>query len=153
MRKHNAPLGKWGRALYRAGLKSHRLRRNGTAEELRRLHEACQNAESVPRLEEESRRLFCSVVRGTFFAEDWDVFVRVKKETYLALQRLERDARRYGWKAPDLPFLRYAELPPETLADLPDEMFARIPPELCMDVSAADIPVYPATGSEGVHGG
>lgn len=82
MRKHNAPLGKWGRALYRAGLKSHRLRRNGTAEELRRLHEACQNAESVPRLEEESRRLFCSVVRGTFFAEDWDVFVRVKKETY-----------------------------------------------------------------------
>ena len=119
----------------------------------RRLHEACQNAESVPRLEEESRRLFCSVVRGTFFAEDWDVFVRVKKETYLALQRLERDARRYGWKAPDLPFLRYAELPPEMLADLPDEMFARIPPELCMDVSAADIPVYPATGSEGVHGG
>lgn len=79
MRKHNAPLGKWGRALYRAGLKSHRLRRNGTAEELRRLHEACQNAESVTRLEEESRRLFCSVVRGTFFAEDWDVFVRVKK--------------------------------------------------------------------------
>ena len=64
MRKHNAPLGKWGQALYRAGLKSPRLRRNGTAEELRRLYEACQNAESVPRLEKESRRLFCSVVRG-----------------------------------------------------------------------------------------
>ena len=72
---------------------------------------------------------------------------------YLALQRLERDARRYGWKAPDLPFLRYAELPPEMLADLPDEMLAHIPPELCMDVSAADIPVYPATDPEGVHGG
>lgn len=41
MRKHNAPLGKWGRALYRAGLKSHRMRRNGTAEELWRLYEAC----------------------------------------------------------------------------------------------------------------
>lgn len=144
MRKHNAPLGKWGRALYRTGLKSPRLRRNGTAEELRRLYEACQNAESVPRLEKESRRLFCSVVRGTFFAEDWDVFVRVKKETYLALQRLERDARRYGWKAPDLPFLRYAELP--------EEMFTYIPPELGMNVPTADIPVYPVMGPEGVHG-
>ena len=63
-------------------------------------------------------------------------------------------SNRHGsWKAPDLPFLRYAELPPEMLAVLPDELFARIPPVLCMDVSTADIPVYPATGSEGVHGG
>lgn len=153
MRKHNAPLGKWGRTLYRAGLKSLRLRRNGTAEELRRLYEACQNAESVPRLEEEWRFYFDAALCGGLISAGRAATIQAEGMLFLALKQLERDARRYGWKAPDLPFLHYAELSPEMPADLPDEMLAHIPPELCMDVSAADIPVYPATGPEGVHGG
>ena len=146
MRKHNAPLGKWGQALYRTGLKSRRLRRNSSAEELRKLHEACQNAERIPKLEERSRRLFYCVAHGTFSSADWDEFVRVKKASLIALQRLEMDAKRYGWTAPDLPCLPCTEVP--------DEMIASILPGMFMDVSAADIPVYPAPqGLEGAHGG
>ena len=96
MRERNAALTKWGQFLYRAGLASKRVMKNGE-EERCRLHDACQNAERLLKLEEERRQLFEHLANETATACEWDAFWEVKKQLAPALKRFSEDAKRYEW--------------------------------------------------------
>ena len=56
-------LSKWGQLLYRAGLKSKRVEKDGSPKELLKLRKACENAELLLRIQEENKRLFGIVTR------------------------------------------------------------------------------------------
>lgn len=119
MRERNAALTKWGQFLYRAGLASKRVVENGE-EERRRLHDACQNAERLLKLEEERRRLFEHLANETATACEWDAFLEVKKQLAPALKRFSEDAKRYEWPLLATLFVAQEEPPKEQPLDIRD---------------------------------
>ena len=90
-------LSRWGQFLYRAGLKSKLIRVHGDARDLKKLHEACQNAELLLRMQEESRRLFGAAAREPLTGRDWQAFAKLRKRIYPCLQRFIQDADLYEW--------------------------------------------------------
>lgn len=90
-------LSRWGQFLYKAGLKSKHIRSHGDARDLKRLHEACENAELLLRMQEESRRLFGAAAREPLSGRDWQAFAKLRKRMHPSLQRFIQDADLYEW--------------------------------------------------------
>lgn len=90
-------LSRWGQFLYRTGLKSKHIRVHGVARDLKRLHEACQNAELLLKMQEESRRLFKAAAREPLTGRDWQAFAKLRKRMRPSLQRFIQDADLYEW--------------------------------------------------------
>ena len=105
-------LSRWGQFLYRAGLKSKYISTHGTPKDLRKLHVACQNAELLLKMQQESKRLFDAVVNAPLTAQGWRDFARLKSKMHPILQQFVNDANQYEW-----PTLVTACIP---VADLPD---------------------------------
>ena len=128
-------LSRWGQFLYRTGLKSIHIRSHGEARDLKRLHEACQNAELLLRMQEESRRLFAAAAREPLTGRDWQAFAKLRKRMRPSLQRFIQDADVYEW-------------PTLVTAFIPDSMLLRGD-----ERAQKDIPTAKTLLGEDVNGG
>ena len=112
-------LSKWGQLLYRAGLKSKRVEKDGSPKELLKLRKACENAELLLRIQEENKRLFGIVTREPLSAREWRELHELEKSMYPVLQRFVSDANLYEWPALATACIHTTELPQAGISGIP----------------------------------
>lgn len=99
MSRQITTLSKWGQLLYRSGLKSEHIRGCNDPKELKKLLQACQNAEQLLSMDDESRKLLEAAVDESASTGDWETFMKLRENISHARLRFASDAVLYEWPA------------------------------------------------------